>query len=249
MYTGRDTDPPTAGDAAYRALKTRVLNGEFPLKTRLVETRLAALLGLSRTPVREALNRLATESLIEPHPDGGYQPTVPDVNAMRQLYEVRLSLELAALSRPGRLGTRHDPTLLEPLRDDWRRLARQAPEPDPNFVLLDEDFHERLALSAGNAVAADILHQVNERIRVIRMHDFLSAERIERTIEEHLQIVERVLDGDVIAAEAAFSSHLSASVAVVEDRVRSAIVRMVTGAAANATGTDQPSNQAERSER
>ena len=61
------------------------------------------------------------------------------------------------------------------------------------------------------------------------MHDFLSPSRIEATITEHLTIVEHVLLGDVIGAEAAFSQHLGDSMAFVEERVRSAIVRMLTG--------------------
>jgi DNA-binding GntR family transcriptional regulator len=221
---------PTRGDDAYRTLKTWVLRGEFPLNVRLAEPRLAAMLGTSRTPVREALRRLRSESLIEDHPSGGFRPAVPDTVVMRHLYEVRSGLELQALQRPARLGTRHDPTIIEPLRDEWRRMARgEPPPPDPDFVLLDEDFHERLAVAAGNRVAADMLHQVNERIRIVRMHDFLTAERIDQTIEEHLRIAELVLAGKLVEAESAFSAHLAASMAVVEERARDAILRMATG--------------------
>ena len=133
--------------------------------------------------------------------------------------------------RRARLGTRHDPTIIEPLRDEWRRMAQgPPPPPDPDFVLLDEDFHERLALAAGNPVAADMLHQVNERIRIVRMHDFLTAERIDQTIDEHLRIAELVLAGSLVEAESAFTAHLAASMAVVEERARDAILRMATGA-------------------
>jgi DNA-binding GntR family transcriptional regulator len=134
------------------------------------------------------------------------------------------------LQRPGRLGTRHDPAVLEPLRDQWRALAdAPLPDPDPNFVLLDESFHVGLATAAGNDVAVGFLSQVNERIRLVRMHDFLGQARIEATIAEHLNIVEHVLVGDIIGAEAAFSQHLGDSMAVVEERVRGAIFRMLTG--------------------
>jgi DNA-binding GntR family transcriptional regulator len=218
------------GDRAYRILKTRLLVGEFPPNVRLGEERLASMLDVSRTPIREAFKRLEAEGLVGSHPDGGYQPIVPDVTVMRHLYEVRAGLELEALQRPARLGTRHDPAVLEPLRDQWRTLAAEpAPEPDPNFVLLDESFHVGLATAAGNDVAVGFLRQVNERIRLVRMHDFLSQARIETTIAEHLNIVERVLAADVIGAEAAFSQHLGDSMAVVEERVRGAIVRMLTG--------------------
>jgi DNA-binding GntR family transcriptional regulator len=218
------------GDHAYRVLKTKLLMGELPLNSRLGEEKLAGLVGVSRTPVREALKRLEVEGLVAPHPDGGYQPIVPDVTVMRHLYEVRAGLELQALQRPARMGTRHDPAILEPLRDQWRALATaDLPPPDPNFVLLDESFHIALATAAANEVAVDMLRQINERIRLVRMHDFLVQQRIEATISEHLNLVELVLAGDIVNAEAAFSQHLGDSMAVVEERVRVAIVRMLTG--------------------
>jgi len=218
------------GDRAHRALKTRLLTGEFPINVRLGEERLASMIGVSRTPIREALKRLHSEGLVALHLDGGYQPVVPDVTVMRHLYEVRAGLELQALQRPGRMGTRHDPAVIEPLRDKWRQLSLEpTPDPDPSFVLLDESFHITLAEAAANDVAVGFLRQVNERIRLVRMHDFLQQPRIEATIAEHLNLVELVLAGDIVAAEAAFTQHLGDSMAVVEERVRGAIVRMLTG--------------------
>lgn len=220
----------TRGDHAYQALKTRLLVGDFRLNERLGEERLAAMVGVSRTPIREALKRLQAEGLVGAHAEGGYCPVVPDVTVMRHLYEVRAGIELQALQRPGRMGTRHDPAIVEPLRDQWRLLsADPLPAPDPNFVLLDEAFHLALATAAGNDVAVDLLRQINERIRLVRMHDFLLPHRIAATVAEHLELAEMVLAGDIVGAEAAFSQHLGDSMAVVEERVRGAIVRMLTG--------------------
>ena len=87
-------------------------------------------------------------------------------------------------------------------------------------MLLDESFHIALATAAANEVAVDLLRQVNERIRLVRMHDFLIQQRIDATIDEHLNLVELVLAGDIVNAEAAFTQHLGDSMAVVEERVR-----------------------------
>lgn len=217
-------------DEVYRNLKRRLLVGEFQINVRLGEEKLAALVGVSRTPVREALKRLHAEGLVEAHPDGGYQPLIPDVVVIGQLYELREGLELQALQRPGRLGRTHDHAILEPLRDTWRALAAgPLPTPDPSFVLLDESFHTGLATAAGNHALVETLRQVNERIRVVRMHDFLHAARVEATIAEHLSIVEAVLAGRVMEAEAAFSAHLAQSMTVVHEGVHAAISRMATG--------------------
>ncbi|MFV2018856.1 GntR family transcriptional regulator [Micromonospora sp. LOL_023] len=228
LDTRLDTPPRTqAGEHAYTELKRRLLVGDFPLRIRLGEERLATLLSVSRTPVRQALARLHAERLVERLPDGGYVPAASNLVEVRQLYEVRRALELAALHRPVETGEPHDPAVVEPLRDDWLVLRRDTPEPDPGFVLLDESFHVRLAEATGNNSLAGMLGVVNERIRVVRMHDFLSAERIDRTITQHLGILEAVLGGDLDTAHRRFTMHLGESVAVVEQRAAQALTRMM----------------------
>jgi DNA-binding GntR family transcriptional regulator len=241
MYTVLDTQLSTPlssvetlsarrSDDAYSVLKTRLLRGEFPLNMRLVETRIAQDLGVSRTPVREALARLAADSLLRPHSDGGFTPLIPDTDAIKDLYEVRSTLELDALRRPQRTDTIHQRAILESLHDVWTDLVRQpAIEPSPEFVILDEAFHVTLALSAGNKALAELLVKINDRIRVIRMQDFLDPTRIQLTIEEHLSIVESVLEGNIAAAEETFKTHLAASYEFVSGRASAAIARMAFG--------------------
>jgi DNA-binding GntR family transcriptional regulator len=135
------------------------------------------------------------------------------VTAVHDLYEVRMVLELQGLRRPVRAdGRAHDAAVLEPLRDEWRALAVALPVPDPGFVTLDEDFHVRLAEAAGNQSLADMLRSVNER-----------------TVDQHVGIVEAVLVGDLALAESRFQAHLDESIAVVEQRTTQALARMAGG--------------------
>jgi DNA-binding GntR family transcriptional regulator len=228
VYTAQhpERNAPSRAQLAYSDLKNRLLLGEFPLNVRLGEERLAALVGVSRTPIREALSRLEVEGLVVRAPDGGFLPVVPDVAGMRQLYEVRVGLELQALRRPSRHGTVHAQEMLEGLRDDWIELTHEEPEAEPGFVLLDESFHLTLAESAGNPMLVDILRQINERLRIVRMQDFLVPERVDRTITEHVSLVEVVMAGDIVEAERQLVTHIDTSVAVVEERVTKAIARM-----------------------
>jgi DNA-binding GntR family transcriptional regulator len=219
-------------DQAYALLKPRLLVGDFGLNQRLGEERLAAEMGVSRTPVREALARLHAERLVVRAPDGGYLPAAPDPSQSRHLYEVRIGLEVQALRRPGLRGEGHDRDTLEALADEWRSLEAELAagiEPDPEFVLLDEAFHVRLAHAAGNPVLASLLQQVNEQIRLVRMQDFLLPERIAKTVDEHLGILDSVLAGRIEEAEQRFDDHVAVSLAVVEERVGAAISRMVRG--------------------
>jgi DNA-binding GntR family transcriptional regulator len=176
--------------------------------------------------VREALHRLHAESLVTRHPDGGFVPTVPDVAMMRTLYEVRIGLEAQALRRPANFGTVHERSRVLELRDEWQALQSDEPAATPDFVLLDESFHVALAEAAGNAVLVELLRTVNERIRIVRMHDFRSPDRVARTIGQHLGIVDAVLAEDTELAVRRFDRHLAESLAVVEQRTLEAIAAM-----------------------
>lgn len=200
----------------------------------MAEARLAALLEVSRTPVREALHRLHAEGLVVRHPEGGFLPAVPDVPTMRTLYEVRVGLEIQALQRPTRSGRPHDAVRLRRLRETWVTLHDNTPSAGPDFVTLDESFHVTLAEAAGNPVIVEFLRTVNERIRMVRMQDFLTIDRIEETIAQHLEIVDAVLDGDTELAVHRFDDHLSQSLAVVEQRTLRAIASMA------GRGVEQP---------
>lgn len=218
--------PPS--ESAYRRLRDRLLAGGFPLTHRLAEERLAALFGVSRTPIRHALIRLHGEGLVSRHPHGGYRPAVPDPTHIASLYEARRTLEIGAIRRPEETGARHDRGRLDALREDWEALRRNPPPADAGFVAADEDFHVRLARASGNEVVADLLDSVNARIRVIRIHDFLSDDRIEQTIAEHLQILRAVADNDLAGAEGFFRAHLAKSKEIAEERALRAIARMAT---------------------
>jgi DNA-binding GntR family transcriptional regulator len=229
-----DVDPvpaPSVGQAAlrrdevYGELRRRLMLGQFGLRTRLVEERLANTFGVSRTPVREALLRLSTEGLVQKF-DGGYFVVLPDLTQLRDLYDLRITLELRGLTRVLGAGTQHDSTMLEPLRDAWLAMADHQPEPDPMFVTVDESFHVTLLRSTRNEVLTDSLQQVNARIRAVRMYDFLTERRIEQTIAEHLGIVELVLLGKVEDALRSLQTHVGESMEVVERRAARAIMQM-----------------------
>ena len=87
----------------------------------------------------------------------------------------------------------------------------------------------------------DVLRQINERIRIVRMQDFLVPERVERTIREHVALIDAVLAGDIVEAEGQLVTHIDSSVAVVEERVTKAIARM-----AGVTARDRHSDRTER---
>src|SRR4051794_30388016 len=104
MHTGTDPASYTGAegsrrDEVYGELRRCVLVGEFPVRMRLIEEKLATGLGVSRTPVREALVRLCADRLLRKGSDGGYYVVQPDLKDLSHLYEVRITLELRGVVR------------------------------------------------------------------------------------------------------------------------------------------------------
>ncbi|WP_205698746.1 GntR family transcriptional regulator [Conexibacter sp. SYSU D00693] len=218
-------------DRVYEQLRAQLLRGELPVGRRLVEQALAAEFATSRTPVREALRRLEGDGHIERDPSGGLRPAVPSVRSMHELYDVRLALEELVVRRAATSGDRG---ALEALRHEWVALqaARRAPSGEvdgPEFVHADEGFHETVARASGNDVAVRLLCDLNDRIRILRIHDFTLDARIGATIEEHLEILDTVLAGDADAAAAFMRAHVQRSALVVRERVGQALARMFEG--------------------
>ena len=90
----------------------------------------------------------------------------------------------------------------------------------------DEGFHEGIARASGNSATERYIRDINERIRLIRIHDFTTPDRIEATIEEHLEILETVRAGRADAAAALMRVHIERSAEVVERRVGELLARM-----------------------
>lgn len=227
---GTDLYAATASTVAYSELKTWIMLGEVPLGVRLREERIADRVGVSRTPVREALLRLHAEQLLERHPEGGYRVAAPSTDAIRGLYDVRRALELFGLRIGFERG--HDLDALRVLRTEWLAVEPSSDAADrwvdPEFVLLDEDFHTRLAAAAGNIQLTEELRRVNQRIRPVRSHDFLTQGRIAATIEQHIGILDAVLRRDPVDAERRLDRHVLESQQVCEAAVALALERMLS---------------------
>ncbi|MFY9264509.1 MAG: GntR family transcriptional regulator [Solirubrobacterales bacterium] len=238
MSTNLDTTLHTDGggvggarsiaERVYQGVRQDLLLGKFPYGQRLVEEHLADRFSCSRTPVREALHRLQADGHVVKHANGGITPQPPQASTIRELYEVRVVVEDLVVRRATASG---DTGKLTDLRDVWvdlgERYKRGASGLEtPDFVHADEAFHERLAAAAGNQPAVRYLRDINERIRILRVHDFTTGARIKTTIDEHLELVEAILTGEIDAAAALMRVHIDRSARVVEQRVGAMLARM-----------------------
>ena len=214
-------------ERAYIELRRMVLAGEFAFGQRVGEEAVAEALGVSRTPVREALARLHADHLLHRYADGGFYVAEPDILELRDLYELRLAIELHAIKRGKSDGVEHDAVALAELRAEWTAIKASPPEPDGSFIDLDEAFHLALCRSSGNVALAETLEGVNARIRQVRMYVFLSADRIAVSTDEHLDIIDAVAAAEFDRAAILMRQHIGDSLEVVEERAAAAMSRMM----------------------
>lgn len=224
-------------ERVYQDLRDDLLFGRVPLGERLVEEHLAEQFDCSRTPVREALHRLQADGHVVKHPMGGITPQPPQASALRELYELRVVIEDLVVRRVSHV---EDKIKVADLRAGWVELrdldsAKRNKIETPDFVYADEAFHEGLAAAAGNKSAARYLRDINERIRILRVHDFTTQDRIAVTIDEHIELLDAILEGEVDTASALMRVHIDRSARVVEQRVGQMLARMFDASEATET--------------
>jgi DNA-binding GntR family transcriptional regulator len=197
---------------AYDRIKAEIFDFCLLPGDRFTETEVAARMGVSRTPVREALYRLEREGYIDVSPRNGWSVKSFDFTLFENLYDVRIVLELEAVRR---LCEMEPPADLAELRATWLAGPAQRLR-EPGVVCdLDEAFHRQLLLAAGNPEMTRIHHELTERIRIIRRLDFTQPDRIDVTYGEHAQILAHVMNRELAQAQSLLRSHIEASKSMV----------------------------------
>lgn len=195
--------PASTSQRAYAELRERLLRATFLPGEKLNEVALAAELALSRTPLREALNRLNAEGLLVHHDRGFAAPSL-DPERVFDLFEARLEIECATI----RLACeRADPAALDELAAFLEESGAESPEASVDRLIeLDIGFHDRIARLSGNAVLRQMLANLNDRLHLIR---WIAMEgRREQTQTQHRDMLAHLRDRDAEAAMAAMRVHI-----------------------------------------
>lgn len=207
----RRTSSTSLAINVYDCIKAEIFDFWLLPGDRFTENEVAARVGVSRTPVREALYRLEREGYIEVSARNGWSVKPFDFTAFENLYDVRVILELAASRKLCAMDT----TALAALRDTWCVPAEERKRDPATLCEMDEAFHNTLVTATGNSEMARIHRDVSERIRIIRRLDFTQADRIGHTYDEHARILQAVTERKVDKAAMLLTSHIEASKAVV----------------------------------
>lgn len=193
--------------SAYQMLRDAILDGEYESGAPLFEVHLATKMGMSRTPVREALKVLARDGLVEVVPSRGYIVPRRSMHDLRELFELRESLEGMAARYAALRATPDEVGELEAL------CARYADEQDwVQWARVGTAFHTVLLTAARNERLLGILDSLRGQIVHSRRSVLQSdSNRRDAAIREHRAILEAVKARDPEAAEAAAREHVRLS--------------------------------------
>jgi DNA-binding GntR family transcriptional regulator len=198
-----------AAQNIYVKLRNMILNFEMQPNYRLTETELATYFKVSRTPIREALQRLETEELITIRPKQGCFVRTMDLDEFTDYYQVRVSLEILSLETA--CTNMSDDALLKLCKVWEQDLLTDNETKAERIANLDESFHLSLAEGGGNRALVKLLSDINNRIRIVRRLDFTDQERIKKTYEEHYRILQNLLKRDLQAAKNEMMRHIKKS--------------------------------------
>jgi DNA-binding GntR family transcriptional regulator len=205
--------PPLAtghslADRAYAQIKQLIFDFVLLPGDRFSESDLVNRLEVSRTPLRQALQRLQQEGFLVVFPKAGWQVSPLDFEVFDQLYDFRILLETHAVVR---LCDMEDRPALQALASVWLVDATERIMVHTQVDKLDENFHSALVQAVGNAEMTRAHDDITERIRIIRRLDFTKPARIEATYNEHAQIITAITRRRVDEATRLLRAHIAQS--------------------------------------
>ncbi|MEU4512166.1 GntR family transcriptional regulator [Nonomuraea wenchangensis] len=187
-------------------LRSLILSGQYAPGDRLAEVELAELLGVSRTPVREALRRLAAEGLVELVANKGARVVEYPRDDLESIFELRARIEGLAARQAALAATPEDADRLHAIAVELREHAGQD---DLDAVhRLNADFHQGLVRLGGSTLLAQQISMLIHSPALLRTYGSFDREAMDRSAGHHLEIAAAVRASDPDWAEAVMRAHL-----------------------------------------
>ncbi|MGD1919576.1 MAG: GntR family transcriptional regulator [Pleurocapsa sp.] len=197
----------------YHALKQIILRGDLASGARVVETKLAEQLEVSRTPIREAIGQLKREQLIVSKASGGFMVATLSVQDAAQLYDCRIALEQLSV----RNACEHiTPKQLKQL-EKYVLLAEKSTKSESNrsdsskLLEIEYQFHHLIAESSNNRWLLSLLEQVFDKMALLRVQTTRHNPQVLEIRLEHRKVYQAVAQKDVDLAQSTIKEHLIAS--------------------------------------
>ena len=196
-----------SGETAYTALINALRAGTYRPGDRLREEDVGDRLGLSRTPVREALRRLESDGIVEHKPRMGAVIRQLDHSEMVELYEMRAVLERTAAELAAKHGNEAEFDTL----DDLNKSIEAESNDPAKAAAINQDFHRGIYLAARNRFLLDAARSLNNSMLLLGPTTYLEPKRIDIVVGQHKDIVQALRDRNGEAAGKAAAAHLETS--------------------------------------
>lgn len=204
-----DGAAPRAGDRAYAAILARILAGDISPGQRLREEELSAAAGVSRTPVREALHRLAADGLIDLLPNRGAQVRAWEDDEIEEIFEVRALLEGKAAARAARYIEQGRVERLEELAVAMEgHLGSRVAASDFRIAQLNSEFHQLIIEESRSRLIASLMQGVSQVALMHRTFMRYTPRELERSFSHHRELIEALSAGDPEWSESIMRNHL-----------------------------------------
>lgn len=201
-------------------LRDLIVQGELVPKTKLNERVLCARLGISRTPLREALKYLASEGLVELLPNRGAMVAPLEPQMVRDVFVVMAALEALAGELACHKAT--DADIAEIRATHYQMIAHYKRGELADYFRCNQLIHTKLVACAGNATLANTYRGLNSHVRRARYMANLSHERWDRAVEEHEQILDALMKRDSKRLQQLLRDHLGNKMVVVMEALAGA---------------------------
>jgi DNA-binding GntR family transcriptional regulator len=201
----------TRSDDVYRFIKQDITQFRMLPGDRFTELELSERLGVSRTPIRQALHRLKQEGHLEVFFRSGWRVLPFDFKKFEQLYELRQILETSCIRILCSQGHRGGLDAMQALSAIWLVPEEERMHNGDQVQEMDEAFHCALVAAAGNDEITKVHQDITEKIRIVRRLDFTQTQRVQATYHEHGMILKAILGRRPEQANMLLKAHILAS--------------------------------------
>ncbi len=193
-------------DLVFAAIREAILNGRLKPGERLMEVQLAEEMGVSRTPVREAIRKLELEGLVVMVPRKGAYVATLTLKDAAEVFEIRSSLEGLAAALAAERITDEEVTSLDRILE---AISTAGEKGDIKTIIKkDMEFHQVLFSASRNDRLAQIINNLKEQIDRFRMQSFSNPARLKSVLSEHKNILDSIKQGDAENAERLAKEHI-----------------------------------------
>lgn len=194
-------------DAVYHSISQALRAGRFEANSRLVESELAEALGVSRTPIRDALRRLESDGLVRSEPNRGY--VVADLmEDVAHVFLIRERLEGLAAAMAAETITRPELEELDALQAEMEQVLAAVPTDIDRLVELNGRLHQRITDASRSPRLIRLIERLHPQYMSYQVLRFYSDDERRRSIREHREILDALWQRDSATAEQAIHRHL-----------------------------------------